>query len=336
MRSIVIRADASPQIGSGHVARMESLAAALRARGAAICFAAAAMPEKLAARLGAAGHGFAMLPEVEAAVPSSDAVIVDHYALGAEWEHRARAQSPLVIAIDDLARAHDCDILLDQNLGATELAYRPQVPSGAALLIGPRYALLRDEFRAFVASPARERAEVRRIMVSMGGYDEANATAHVLRGLSLLRNGVAVDVLLPHSAPHAEAVASLCANHGFAYAPSESTVSSLMESADLAVGAAGGTAWERCLLGLPTLAITVAKNQRPGAVALAKAGAARWLGELAEITPGQLMSEVCAVASDPSLLQAMSRAARAVMQVDGDPVFSTDRAADAIMERLCA
>jgi UDP-4-amino-4,6-dideoxy-N-acetyl-beta-L-altrosamine N-acetyltransferase len=46
-----------------------------------------------------------------------------------------------------------------------------------------------------------------------------------------------------------------------------------MVAADLAIGAVGTTAWERCCLGLPTIALVLADNQREGARHLELAGA---------------------------------------------------------------
>ena len=48
----------------------------------------------------------------------------------------------------------------------------------------------------------------------------------------------------------------------------------LMANADLAIGAAGATTWERCCLGVPTLMIVLAENQELIANLIEKAGAA--------------------------------------------------------------
>lgn len=328
MKSIAIRADASLEAGSGHVARMEALAAALRQRGADVTFVTASMPEDLAARVTGAGFALERVAETAAVLPRAfDLLVVDHYGLDAAWERRARERANRIAAVDDLGRPHDCDVLIDQNLGASLQTYRSRVPAAARLLLGPRYALLRAEFRPFALAPARERASLERILVSMGGYDAADAAGTALRGLAAAGTAAQVDLLLPRSAPHAEAAARLCANYGFHYVEPHANVSAVMERADLAIGATGGTAWERCMLGLPTLAITVAENQRAGADALASAGAALWLGDLGPETEMRVTHAVRALSANPAPLRAMSRAARAVMDADGDNGFSTDRVA---------
>jgi UDP-2,4-diacetamido-2,4,6-trideoxy-beta-L-altropyranose hydrolase len=47
----------------------------------------------------------------------------------------------------------------------------------------------------------------------------------------------------------------------------------LMVDSDLAIGAAGSTSWERCCLGLPTIQLILAGNQKEAAAALTELGA---------------------------------------------------------------
>lgn len=53
------------------------------------------------------------------------------------------------MVIDDLAnRKHDCDLLLDQNFYLDmNSRYEGLVPKHTKLLLGPKYALLREEFK---------------------------------------------------------------------------------------------------------------------------------------------------------------------------------------------
>ena len=41
-----------------------------------------------------------------------------------------------------------------------------------------------------------------------------------------------------------------------------SNMAQLMADSDLAIGAAGATSWERCCLGLPSIVLALAENQR--------------------------------------------------------------------------
>ncbi len=114
-----------------------------------------------------------------------DWLVVDHYALDAQWERAVRPSAAKLMVIDDLAdRPHDCDLLLDQNAqDETKDRYAGLVPSSARRLIGPRYALLRPQFAA-----ARGRARdgsVKRILVFMSATDPKGATLLALDALSV-------------------------------------------------------------------------------------------------------------------------------------------------------
>jgi len=84
-----------------------------------------------------------------------------------------------------------------------------------------------------------------------------------------------------------------------------------MAAADLALGGAGGTAWERCVVGLPTIVLVLAANQEPGARALEAAGAARLIGGADELPAA--LEEL----SRPAALTDLSRRAAGVLDGQG-------------------
>jgi UDP-2,4-diacetamido-2,4,6-trideoxy-beta-L-altropyranose hydrolase len=294
--TVIIRADASPAIGGGHVMRCLTLADVLIERGARVTF--ACRPEAVATvpALARSAHRVVELmgaPEDEPAQMAracdgaTEVLIVDHYAWSARQETACRAFAKRIVVIDDLAnRTHDCDLLLDQNLGRRAGDYRDLVPAHAQLLIGPAYALLRPEFaRARPAALARraEGGSIRRILVSMGLTDAANATAAALAALTgmpeVMSGTIAVRIVLGRAAPHLaaiEATASRMREAGadVAVRIEPADMAAEMAAADLCIGAGGSSSWERCCLGLPTVVVVTAENQRAGAQALAKAGAA--------------------------------------------------------------
>lgn len=194
-----------------------------------------------------------------------DWLVVDHYALGAQWETRLRACASRILAIDDLAdRPHDCDALLDQNLYAGMHArYDGLVPDGCIRLLGPRHALLRPEFAA-----ARDRLrtrgdEVRRVLVFYGGVDAANLTTRALDALDAIAAEVDVDVVIGATHPDRDAIVARCGRRARTTCHVQaSDMAGLIADADVGIGAAGVATWERCALGLPALAVAVAANQR--------------------------------------------------------------------------
>lgn len=242
-------------------------------------------------------------------------VVVDHYGLSALWEQRLRqgAGEPRLLVIDDLAdRSHAADWLLDANRlpGGEDVEPLRRLTGGGDLLLGPAHALLGPEYP--ILQPLLPvRRQLRRLLVFFGGVDEANLTAvavHALLHPALA--GLAVDVVLGAGAPHREAVARLLGDQSrMELHIGLPSLAGLMARADLAIGAAGTTSWERACLGLPALVVPVADNQRAGAIALERSGAGRCLPLLgAEDAAERLRRAVQELAACPQALEAMSRA----------------------------
>jgi UDP-2,4-diacetamido-2,4,6-trideoxy-beta-L-altropyranose hydrolase len=208
-----------------------------------------------------------------------DWLVVDHYAIGANWESTVRPSVRRIMAIDDLAvRAHDCDLLLDQTYGRKSGDYEGLVPAACVQLLGPAYALLRPEFARAREIALRRRREglARRILVTMGGVDLPNMTTRVLRALSDagLPEGWRVDVVLGPDAPSLNQVReeSAVAEVPMTLHVGTTEMARLMASSDFAIGAAGSTVWERCCLGLPGILFVLAANQQKIAAELVAAG----------------------------------------------------------------
>lgn len=342
---VAIRADASPVLGGGHLMRCLALAQALAERGARSWFIAAALPDALAATLRAAGHRLVMIgspPEtpLAGAWPAGDQaadaaaslealgetrpdwVIVDHYGLGSAWEQAARAGGATVLVIDDLAdRPHDCDLLLDMTLGRAAADYAPLTPPKCTILAGPGYAPLRPAFAAArpasLARRAAHQSPARRLLISLGQMDHGGHTAITVRAAAACAELERIDVVFGAStAPSLGQVRGHAARdrriviHG---ALDASAMAHLMTAADLAIGAAGSTAWERCCLGLPTIALVLADNQRMIAHSLRTAGVA----QLAEPDEHGLALQIANLAHDAPGLRRMGEAAAAVTDGQG-------------------
>lgn len=274
---VAVRADASTLIGTGHVMRCLSLADALVAEGAQVRFLSRDLPAPLSELLQARGHGQVPLPagpadenldaeQSRAAAGRVDWWVVDHYALGETWERAVtRGTASRVLAIDDLERAHECDILLDQNLGPdADDRYAGLVPPRCSRLLGPRHALLRPEFGEQRQRLQPRSGPVRRLVVFMGGMDADNVTGRVLEAIAISGlDGLVLDVVIGAGHPAAAAVqAQVAAWPGATCHVQTTRMAELLAAADLAIGAGGGATWERCALGVPTLALCIADNQR--------------------------------------------------------------------------
>ena len=221
----------------------------------------------------------------------ADWLVVDHYALDQRWEQALAPHYRRLLVIDDLAdRPHCADLLLDQNLGRAPQDYAALVPAHCKLLIGPQYALLRPEFaalRPYSLARRQKQPAMRQLLITMGGVDQFNATGQVLQALQNCRlpPDCRITVVMGLNAPHLEAVRDLAAqmHRTTEVLVNISDMAQRMADSDLAIGAAGSTSWERCCLGLPTLMVVLADNQLGGALALARAQAARLIGTADDI-----------------------------------------------------
>jgi len=210
-----------------------------------------------------------------------DWLIVDHYAIDIRWESIFRPRCGKIMVIDDLAdRDHDCDLLLDQNLVADlNNRYDKRVPLHCRRLIGPRFALLQQQYAELHLRAPPRLGPIKRILVFFGGADSNNLTAQTIAAfISLRRPNIDLDVVVGSGSPNIAAIRELTrAHHNITLYESLPSLASLFLKADLSIGAGGATSWERCCLGVPSLIITIAENQRQIAAALHQQGYARWL-----------------------------------------------------------
>ncbi len=342
---IVFRTDASLLIGNGHVMRCLALADRLRAGGAQCRFLSREHDGHLfdlvrqrrfeITALGPARTTFEIDAQPVHATwlgtdwrtdadqtrdalrgEKADWLIVDHYALDARWETALRGSCERLMAIDDLAdRDHVCDLLLDQTFGRRESDYLARVPASCRLLLGPHYALLRPEFGELREQAMRNRGAdtVNEILVTMGGVDRDDVSSLVLDALreAPLAAGARIRVVLGSTAPALAKVRALAATmpHATEVLVDVADMARLIADADLGIGAAGGTSWERCALGLPAIVLAVADNQNSIARALGRAGAHWYAGRLSAGSKSALTTFVAHALQDPDARLAMSVAA---------------------------
>jgi UDP-2,4-diacetamido-2,4,6-trideoxy-beta-L-altropyranose hydrolase len=331
---------ASPQIGGGHVLRCLALANAFRGLGIESRFATDRLTRETVALLGASPFTVIEVPPADAhrhaMARDTDVVVFDGYAFDRVVEEAWQPFAKLRLVIDDLAnRPHACDVLVDHAAGTEAAEYAGLVPAGCTVLAGPTYALLRPEFLAMRPGALARRAAAlpRRVMIAMGLTDVGGITRRTVEGVRHAGLGFEIDVVTGRTAIslpwlRVEAGAgALRLNVDIEAA----TMAGLMAKADIAVGAGGGTSLERCCVGLPSLVILLADNQRPGVSSLVQAGAVTLIGTLEEATPERIAASLAALARDRTGLEAQARAAAAV--VDGE---GANRVCRVMLDRLAA
>ncbi len=298
----LIRTDGDLRIGGGHVMRCLTLAAEARRRGHDVTFVTAGTPGTMADRI--RSEGFAVTevapvshdPAADPMAPAhagwlaapwqtdaeftartaqafgADWVVVDHYGLDARWAGKLRRVRPdlRILALDDLDdRPLGADLVLDQ----TRLDGARRYP-GPAQMIGPDFALLRPEFASAREGALQRRGgPLKRVLIAPGMGDAAGLAPLALDALVGFPD-LAIDVVMGSgSQSRAEVEAKVAGRHGAALHLDATDMAGLMTAADLCIGAGGMTSWERCCLGLPTVAVAVADNQQPALAGLAGAGA---------------------------------------------------------------
>ena len=328
---VIFRTDASTQIGTGHVMRCLTLADALHERGAECLFICRPHIGHLLGLIAQRGHRVAALSELsENSLPPSagiahaqwlgtdwesdasdtkqvlgkqsvDWIVVDHYALDAQWEQQLRPICKQLMVIDDLAdRQHDCDLLLDQNYGCLEKAYRDKVPAKCRLLLGPKHALLRPEYQKYRSTLRQWGGVIQRVLVFFGGSDNQNITVQSLHALMATDiPDLEIDVVVGANSQQLEQIQQIEDNNPkvriYQNLPH---LADLMVKADLALGAGGGTIWEYFCLGLPSIVISIAENQRSTCEALQKDSYLYYLGSSKVVTEQCITEKVLEVANN--------------------------------------
>jgi UDP-2,4-diacetamido-2,4,6-trideoxy-beta-L-altropyranose hydrolase len=306
---VIFRVDASLKMGTGHVMRCLALAKVLKENGADVGFICRKHEGSLIDKIRSSGfivHELEVFEETEddnklahshwlGATQQQDAddcinilkaekidwLIVDHYALDEQWQKRLKSCYEKLMVIDDLAdRIFDCDVLLNQNLGAQIEDYKNKIPDNCELLLGCNYALLRSEFsekRKHALIKRQYTSKVKNILVSVGGSDTDNVTYDILQELDCRFNVVAV---LGKTSPHNELIKHYAKDKNIEVIIDANNMAKLMLDADLAIGAGGSTSWERCCMGLPTLLYVLAENQMTISESLEDIGAVKIIRNL--------------------------------------------------------
>jgi UDP-2,4-diacetamido-2,4,6-trideoxy-beta-L-altropyranose hydrolase len=187
------------------------------------------------------------------------------------------AQGRPVLVIDDLAnRPLGADVVLDSGPERKAADYLGLAPEAARLLLGPSYAPVRPEFSALREPALAWRGEpVQRVLVSMGLTDVGGVTARLVDLLRPRVQDIGIDVVLGGQAPSLPGLAKIARRDPRLMLHVDTPhMARLTAEADIGIGAGGSTTWERCTLGLPSLIVVLAENQRGAALAMAERNAA--------------------------------------------------------------
>jgi UDP-2,4-diacetamido-2,4,6-trideoxy-beta-L-altropyranose hydrolase len=251
-------------------------------------------------------------------------LIIDHYSLCSLWENELSGHVSNILVIDDIGdRAHQCNILLDQNLDANKLKYQHLIPKKCKALLGPKYALLRPEFKEkrHKSLEKRKGRKLKRILLNFGGSDSKDFVKKVLSAIAKhkLRPDISIYIISNkfsgNENPYVKLIDRI--HNSIKCFAIVDNLAEILLDIDLVVGAAGSSSWERCCLGVPSIVFSIAENQNEIAKSLSQAGAAIYMSEI-NLKDGSFVKKLDELAEPNGILSCMSE--KALNIVDGNGI----------------
>jgi UDP-2,4-diacetamido-2,4,6-trideoxy-beta-L-altropyranose hydrolase len=331
--TLVIRADAGPLIGTGHVMRCLALAQAWKDAGGRVVLSMAPESQSLEARLrrhgvdvrylsGRPGSVDDALQTVALAMRERAGwVVADGYHFKDEYQKRIKNAGLKLLLIDDYGHAdhYSADLVLNQNISARSDLYRSR-ETCTRLLLGSRYVLLRREFRRWSGWKREIKERACTILVTLGGSDPDNGTVPIVKALTRLAGfDCEVRIVTGPSNPHAETVEKAISRRNMRILRSVDDMPALMAWADMAVSAGGSTCWEMSFMGLPFLTVVLADNQKEIASGLDTAGIAENLGWFSDLSEERVMERVSEMIAGREKRERFSVNGR--LLIDGEGAF---------------
>jgi len=186
--------------------------------------------------------------------------------------HRARQSEKPIILIDDQGGLSlDADMVVNGNLVKESHSYSGNI---AKRLIGPKFCILGSEFKH--PHRLKKKHSAPQILVTFGGSDPSGLTRKALAVLA--KNSIDADfivVLGPAFGSEDEIKRAVAeSNSQFTILKSVESLATLMLSADIAIAAAGRSAYELAATGTPAILIPSIKHEQPVALNFAAHGSA--------------------------------------------------------------
>ena len=267
---ILFRADANPTIGSGHVMRCLSIAGAYKKHGHEVLFITADHnADNLIERFGfdhvcleskwddITGETDQLKGIIKENNPSL--LFVDSYSVTQSY-FNALSQFTKLVYMDDLNDSTwNVDVIINYNVYSTVLDYSNYEGTRTKLILGPKYAPLREEFRRI---PTKQIKDVSDIFVSAGGSDPECITIKLIKDICPIFENIKFHFVVGSLNPRMEEIKALSLNQPNAILHiNENNMSGLMQKCDLAISASGSTLYELCACGVPTITYSLADNQ---------------------------------------------------------------------------
>lgn len=324
--TLLIRVDASAEIGIGHLMRCLALAQAWQDEGGQAVFAMVEGGRQFAERL--RDEGFSVRKIAAEVGSEEDArqllqcagqlgsrwVVVDGYRFGSVYQQTLKAGGVRQLFLDDCGHAENycADLVLNQNLHADGSLYQ-QREASVELLLGLDYLLLRREFRNCFPVDQKTKEKVCNLLLSFGGSDPDNLTGRMLETLQKSDlPGLAIDAVIGVTNPHRSMLEGLVKNSRWPVRllTGVADMTQLYRQTDLAISGGGSTLWELAYMGIPAVTLILAENQEPSSLQLDRYGSIRCLGYPDKLTDSAIITAVeglCADAQHRCRMSALGR-----------------------------
>jgi len=237
-------------------------------------------------------------------------VVLDGYQFDGEFQRELKKTGCRLMVMDDYGHAefYHADWVLNQNLSSSKDLYANRSP-WTQLLLGTKYSLLREEFLKYQGFKREIPDIARKVLVTLGGADPDNVTQKVIQVLAGI--DLKMKVVVGGSNPHLASLRQTVTVLGGAAAQIELVVNpknipELMAWADLAVAAGGSTAWELSFMGVPSIYLILAENQREISLALERLEMGLSLDACAENLMNTLPIKIQEIKGDQKLRQTIS------------------------------
>ena len=271
--NILIRADSSSYIGTGHI--MRDLVLAKKFSKDQIIFATQDLEGNINHKIKESNYNIEILnnnnfEELNKLIKklNIDMIIIDHYEINYNFEKKLKEQNSKlkIFVFDDTYEKHYCDILLNHNIYADEKKYTNLVPKDCELKCGTKYTLLREEFIEAKKQKQTIKKEnrLKTLFIAMGGADHKNLNITILKNIKIVcKKNIKVNLVTTTANRNLEKLKRYCKDKEWINLHINSKeVANLMNQSDFAIITPSVTANEAYFLDLPFIAIKTAKNQK--------------------------------------------------------------------------
>lgn len=212
------------------------------------------------------------------------------------------------------------------------------------LMLSPLFGLAHDQVNLDMKfDPLAITRSEYRIQINFGGTDLSNETEHVVKVLIdiiknpnprnnnhlllqlISENKIHFDIIVGRLYQNLESLQSQMINLSthiqslftIHYDIDYETMINLLQQTHLFIGATGVSIYERCCLGVPSIAMSTVDNQRHNAINLSKLGAIDYIGHLDEWTDEQLIDTLMDLLNPSRSEKIKSIAEKGYKLVDG-------------------